>query len=107
MRIENIAKMKSGWFIGDFEPSLFKTADFEVGIKKYEVGEYHVPHYHKISTELNYLICGTMKANGTLIRPGEIFIFEPGEVATCEFLTNCEIVVVKVPSAKDDKYEVQ
>lgn len=106
MKIESISQMKGGWFIGDFEPSLFKTKDFEVGVKTYEKGEYHAPHYHKIATELNYLISGMVKANGTLIQPGQIFIFEPHEIAECEFLTDCQILVVKTASEKGDKYEI-
>lgn len=104
MKIENVSQMKGGWFIGDFEPSLFKTKDFEVGIKTYEKGEYHAPHHHKIATEINYLVSGILKANGKLIQPGQVFIFEPYEIAECEFLENCQIVVVKTPSVSGDKY---
>lgn len=97
--------MKGGWFIGDFEPSLLKTKDFEVAVKKYEKGEYHAPHHHKIATEINYLIKGTVKANHKLIQPGQIFIFEPYEIAECEFLEDVEILVIKTPCAPGDKYE--
>jgi hypothetical protein len=105
MKITNITEMSGGWFIGNFEPSLYKTENFEVGIKKYTKGEYHAPHHHKLSTELNYLIKGMMKANGKLIQPGQIFIFDNFEIAECEFLEDCELVVVKTASVQGDKYE--
>ena len=30
--------MIKGWFVGDFEPSVYKTNDFEVGIKNKSIG---------------------------------------------------------------------
>jgi len=106
MRVTNMMEMKHGWFIGDFEPSVFRTRDFEVGIKTYSKGENHSPHYHKIATEINYLIRGLLKANNQIVQVGQLFIFEPDEIATCEFLTDCEILVVKTPSIIGDKYEI-
>lgn len=104
MKVESISQMTGGWFIGNFEPSVYK-ADFEVGVKTYSEGEFHAPHHHKIATEINYLIRGHLKANGVLIQPGQIFVFEPYEIAECEFLSDCEILVVKTASVKGDKYD--
>jgi hypothetical protein len=105
MKVLEISEMKGGWFIGGFEPTVYSTNDFEVGVKKYTKNEYHAPHYHKIATEINYLISGKLMANEKEIFPGQIFIFEPYEIADCKFLEDTEILVVKVPSAKGDKYE--
>ncbi len=105
MKIENISSFKDGWFIGEFEPSILRTKDFEIAIKKYTKGEYHAPHHHKIATEVNYVIKGMVNANGELIQPGQIFIFDPFEIAVCEFLSDTEIVVIKTPSVVGDKYE--
>ena len=105
MEIKNINEMKGGWFVGNFQPSIF-NANFEVGVKKYKKGEFHAPHFHKIATEINYLISGNMLANRKLIKPGEIFTFEPNEVASCEFLEDCELVVVKSVSVINDKYDI-
>ena len=38
MKTAKIADMKRGWFIGNFEPSLFKTNDVEVAVKQYRTG---------------------------------------------------------------------
>ena len=54
---------------------------------------------------INYLIKGLVKANGKMIQPGQIFIYEPYEIAECEFLEETEILVVKTPCVAGDKYE--
>lgn len=98
--------MTRGWFIGDFEPSIFRTKDFEVGILTHSKGENWPAHYHSIATEFNVLLDGRMRIAGEIIEPGDIFWFEPGEVADPEFLEDCRVCVVKSPSVIGDKYEV-
>ena len=44
----NLNEMFKGWFIGNFEPSLFKTNDVEIGVKKYQQGDFENFHFHKI-----------------------------------------------------------
>jgi len=106
MNVQKINKMKGGWFIGDFEPSVCKTKDFEVCYKVHEKNEKWPVHYHKIATEINYLIRGKMIIQDTQLAEGDIFVFSPGEVANPIFLERCEIIVVKIPSLVNDKYEV-
>jgi quercetin dioxygenase-like cupin family protein len=98
--------MIGGWFVGDFKPSAFKTKDFEVGYKLHPKGEVWDNHYHKIATEINYLIRGKMNLSGTYLEAGDIFTIYPGEVAVPEFLEDCEIIVIKTPSVIGDKYIV-
>lgn len=104
MKIAHIDDMKGGWLIGDFEPSLLKTSQFEVAYKFFDKGEVHEAHIHKIATEFNYLTKGKLIIRGRTLEAGDIFVIEPGEVADPVFLENCEIMVVKTPSVKDDKY---
>lgn len=106
MKVTNIEKMKRGWMIGDFEPSILRTKDFEVGILTHKKGEFWAAHFHKESEEYNLLLDGKMKINGVLIEPGTIFILEKNEIAKPEFLEDCRVLVVKVPSLPGDKYEV-
>lgn len=47
-----------------------------------------------------------MKMHKKVMRKGDIFVLYPDEVADPEFLTDCEILVIKVPSVKGDKYLV-
>ena len=39
--------MVKGWFVGDFEPSVYKTKEFEVGYFTHKKGEKWPFHYHK------------------------------------------------------------
>jgi quercetin dioxygenase-like cupin family protein len=105
MKIQKLSDMWRGWFIGNFEPTVLKTEDFEVGYLFRPKGK-EQPHYHAIGTEYNVLISGTMLLNGNELVPGDIFIIEPNEIAYPEFHEDCYILCVKTPSVIGDKYEV-
>jgi len=105
MKLSNIKDMTRGWFIGDFEPSILRTKDFEVGLLTHKKGEVWPKHYHALSTEYNLLIEGSMTVQGTQINPGDIFIFEPMEIADPVFHEDCKVLCVKVPSVIGDKHE--
>lgn len=107
MKLNNLKDMHRGWFIGDFEPSVFRTDKFEVAVLNHPKGEQWPKHYHKEAVEINVLVSGKMKINGVLISSGEIFTIEQNEVANPEFLEDCTIVCVKTPSVPGDKYEVE
>lgn len=98
--------MKAGWFIGNFEPTAYKTEDFEVCYKKHTKGEKWETHYHKEGTEINYLIEGTMKIQGKNLVSGDIFIIRPFEIADPEFIEDCTLIIVKTPSKTNDKYVI-
>ena len=106
MKIKKINDMWRGWFIGDFEPSVLKTKEFEVGVLTHKKGEKWAKHYHNIATEYNVLVSGSMTICGKLIEPGDIFVLEPKEVADPIFHEDCKIVCVKKPSIIGDKFEV-
>lgn len=101
-----MSDMFRGWFIGDFEPAAYRCEQFEVGYLRHHKGEKWDFHYHAKSTEINYIARGSMCINGHIISAGDIFVFEPNMIAVPEFLEDCEIVCVKVPSAPGDKYVV-
>jgi quercetin dioxygenase-like cupin family protein len=106
MNITKITDYMRGWFIGNFEPSLLKTSNFEVGLLTHKKGEYWAPHYHKESVEYNVLISGKMVVHGKELNSGDVFVFGKGEIADPAFLEDCTLVVVKVPSIPYDKFEV-
>ena len=96
MKIDNLDKMIGGWFIGNFEPSLLKTNDCEVAVKRYNKGEYTV------------IINGRIKMNGIEYGTGSIITMEPNEVTDFECLEDGTVnVVVKIPGANNDKYVVE
>ena len=98
--------MHIGWFIGDFEPTAWKTKDFEVSYRVHKKGEKWDYHYHKIATEINLLTSGHMKMCGKEIVAGDIFVVHPMEIADPIFYEDCEVVCIKVPSIPGDKYVV-
>lgn len=98
--------MKGGWFIGNFDPSVFRTSDFEIGYKFHSKGEIWDVHYHKRAVEITYIIKGKMKIQNKLLTSGDIFTIFPGEIADPEFLEDCEVVIIKTPSIVGDKYIV-
>ncbi len=95
-----------GWFIGNFEPSLLKTDDFEVSVKLHPKGEVWPKHYHKEATEYNYVVAGRVKIDDEVYEQDDIFIIHPGYIVDPEFLEDCRIVCVKTPCVPGDKYEV-
>lgn len=106
MEIRRIEEFTRGWFIGNFDPSILKTDKFEVGLLSHKAGEVWPKHYHKVATEYNVLISGKMIIQGKELVSGDVFVFNPGDIADPIFLEDCSVLVVKVPSIIGDKYEV-
>lgn len=107
MHISKITDYYRGWFIGNFEPSLLKTSDFEVGLLNHKKGEVWPAHYHKESIEYNVLVKGKMIIQGKELNSGDVFVFEKGEIADPIFLEDCTVVAIKVPSIPSDKFEIE
>lgn len=93
--------MVGGWFVGDFEPTAYKTKDFEVSYKLHQKGQEWDIHYHTDVTEINYVIRGNMVLQGKTLKTGDIFILEPYEIADPDFIEDTEIICVKTPSIND------
>jgi hypothetical protein len=71
MKVSKLKDMKGGWFVGDFEPTAYKTKDCEVSYKIHPAGEEWDIHYHHT------------------------------EIADPLFVEDCHIICVKTPSASD------
>ena len=97
--------MIKGWFIGNFEPTIFSTNDVEVGIKRYKKGNFEKKHLHKIATEFTVIISGMVEMNGIIYRENDIVKIQPGVSTDFLALENTTTVVVKLPGANNDKYE--
>lgn len=106
MKLSNLDDMIRGWFVGDFEPNVLNSKDFEVGIKTYKAGDYEEEHFHKVGTEITVILDGEAKMNGLVYTHGDIITISPMESTDFEALTDVKTVVVKVPSAKNDKFIV-
>lgn len=106
MRVYKLKDMFKGWFIGDFEPSAFRTKEFEVGTTFHPKGSAWEMHYHKKGTEITYLIEGKMRIQDQIVEAGDIFVIPPYEIADPEFLEDCRVIVIKTPSDVEDKYPI-
>lgn len=104
MQIDRLNNFTKGWFIGDFEPSLFPNKDFEVAVKYYKAGDRESAHHHKIATEYTVIVKGKAVMNGKEINEGEIVTIAANEITDFNVLEDTITVVVKLPSIKDDKY---
>lgn len=96
--------MVKGWFIGNFEPTLYRTNDCEVAVKSYQAGDYEEKHYHKIATEITVIIKGKVRMFGHEFKEGDIITAEPGDVTDFLALEDATNVVVKIPGVNNDKY---
>lgn len=104
MKTEKLDNMIKGWFVGNFEPSLYKTNNVEVAIKRYKAGNYEEAHYHKIATEITVIISGLVEMGGNIYRNGDIVIIEPNEMVDFLAINDSVTAVVKIPGANNDKY---
>ncbi len=103
----SLNEMVKGWFIGDFNPSLFKTKDVEVAVKRYLKDDYENTHFHKIATEFTVIIEGAVLMNGVKYEKNDILVIEPGYKTDFLALEDTVTAVVKIPGATDDKYGVE
>lgn len=104
MRKADLKEFIKGWFVGNFDPSLIKTNDVEVAIKKYKAGDNESAHYHKIATEITVIVSGEVEMNGIKYQADDIVVIEPLDTTDFKCLTDVVTVVVKYPGANDDKY---
>lgn len=102
-----LADMTKGWFVGNFEPSLCKTNDVEVAVKKYKKGDSESAHYHKIATEITVVVSGRVEMFQQEWNAGDIIVVEPGDTTSFAALEDATNVVVKIPGANNDKYLVE
>lgn len=103
MNVHKIEEFFRGWFVGNFNPSVYKTDSFEVGILEHKKGEIWPAHYHEHSVEINYLISGRMSIQEKELVAGDIFVIDKLEIADPIFLEDCKLVVIKTPSIPGDK----
>jgi len=104
MKVERLDSMLRGWFIGDFEPSVLRTGQFEVAVQRFRAGDHEQKHVHKVATEVTVIVSGQAKMNGRELDAGDIVVLAPGEPADFRAVTDVTTAVVKVPGAKNDKY---
>ena len=106
MKVYKLEKMKKGWFVGNFEPTVQQTEDFEVAYRTFEKGAREAKHVHRVDREITVLTAGKARMNERVVGAGDIVVLEPGEATDFEGLEDGAVVIVKSPSVPDDKYRV-
>lgn len=104
MKRFKLSDFTRGWVIGDFEPSIFRTKNFEFGVKTYKKGDKEERHMHKVADELSVIISGKFRMNDKTYKKNDIVWIKPGEVVYFECLEDGANAIIKIPSVKDDKY---
>jgi hypothetical protein len=104
MRKSNLKNMIKGWFIGQFEPTLFHSKDVEVAIKKYKKGDTEVRHHHRVATEITVIVSGKVWMNEQIYKEDDIIVIEPFESTDFIALSNSITAVVKMPGTLNDKF---
>ena len=101
----NIKDFYYGWFIGNFEPSLLKQDQVEIGYLQIKKGTKGDGHFHKYHTEINLIINGIAKIGDEYYGRGDFFIFKPGNKnSDLEYLEDTDLIVIKSPHVKGDKF---
>lgn len=101
MKLEDFTR---GWIIGNFEPSIIKTTELEIGILDLKAGDKGDLHWHEHHKEFNLILSGAAKIGKNLYFEGDVFIFEPFEKSNVEYMQDTKLLVIKSPAMKGDKY---
>jgi len=101
-----VSDFKLGWFVGNFEPSLLKSPDFEICVKYFSKGDTEERHYQRVATEITVLVKGEARIGDAYLSAGDIIQIEPFEVADFEALSEVALVAIKFPSIPSDKVVV-
>ena len=106
MKLNKLSEFTKGWFVGNFNPTLIETNDFEVAVKEYKAGDYEERHYHKVATEITVICSGKVEMNGMEYSAGDVITIEPNEATDFKVIEDTITTVVKVPCVKGDKYTI-
>lgn len=106
MKTYNIKNFNNGWFIGDFEPSIWRNPFFEMAHHNHKANDQTYKHYHKVTTELNYIVSGDIIVDGNNLTSGDIWIYEANDISDVTFLTDTSLIILRWPSIPSDKYLV-
>lgn len=104
MKKVDLKEFTKGWVVGNFHPSLIKTNDVEVAVKRYKAGDHEASHYHKLATEITIIVFGEVEMNGIKYVADDIIVIEPFDRTDFKCLTDVVTTVIKFPGANDDKY---
>jgi hypothetical protein len=103
MKLSNLSEFTNGWFLGNFNPSLFRSEEFEVCVKNFKQGEVELAHFQRIATEITVVLSGSVRMGQHILHVDDILTIYKDEVCDFEALTDCKVLGVKFPSLPNDK----
>lgn len=103
MRVERLEAFVGGWFIGNFNPSIVESKDFEVCVKHFRAGDSEPVHFQREAWEVTAIIQGECEIGGISLSAGDVVLIEPLEAAGFLALSDCTLVAIKSPSEPGDK----
>lgn len=108
MYSKKLSEMTRGWFVGDFEPSAYRTNDAEAGIRVLEKGYCEQAHYHRSAVKVIAILNGRIRMFNREWTEDDVVVFEPGggDITSIEALQDSQIVVLMLPGIKNDKVYV-
>jgi quercetin dioxygenase-like cupin family protein len=101
-----ISNMVNGWFVGDFDPAVLKTDQYEVCYKKIDSNANEKPHYHPEGKEITLVVSGKIQINDAIFEEGDIFVIEANETVAPVCLESGMVFVVRTCSKKNNKVEI-
>lgn len=105
MRAAKIDEFVGGWLVGNFEPNLIRSSDFEFAVKYYNSGDTEEAHHHKVATEITVIVEGEVIMFNKTWKTGDIIVIEPGESTSFKSISKSITAVIKSPSIIGDKYQ--
>jgi len=103
MKLAKLSEFTNGWFLGNFNPSLFKNEDFEVCVKNCKKGDVEAAHFQRVATEVTVVLSGTVRMGDHILQVDDILTIYKDEVCDFEALSDCKVLGIKFPSLPEDK----
>ena len=103
MKKFQLADFTAGWVVGNFNPTLHQTKEFEFGVKYFKAGDRESLHFQIVARELSIVVSGSCRIGSVDLDAGEGLLIDAGEEADFEAYTQCAIAVIKWPSLPADK----
>lgn len=98
---------KDGYFIGNFEDSLYRSGNIEVANRFILKGAIDEGYYRKKDTEIINIITGKLEINGREYKAGDSYRWDPGERIGFYALKNSIFTMVKYPGTPNDNQKVR
>ena len=102
MEFFDIRKMELGYFIGDFNPTVYRTNNVELSIKTLTAGTLDSCYYRKKDTQIVCVLSGTIECFERILGKGDIVSFRPGDMISLFALEDAEILITRLPGTKND-----